>query len=429
MRQFLRTILRILDGSPSYAMATKNRQRGQSMLELAFITPLLAILVAGAVEVGWYTNRWLSLLEITRVGARSATFLQGELSPLQWDNNASVHPDLQTSYLGIAPGETTYDAALNARDCISGREYGFYSFIACVMEESLSPLQFQTNSTAVDDLVISVFAIQTINNARHTGNEPGDASPNRPVYRQKLPLMDAVTPTDDLYKISYDLNAYGTRNDYPPGIQSVVIGRFPTNANECTYEATGDGSAIAGTLTDAHASFEYDPFDYLNPLNTVTVNPNTGGVEYVLELRNEETSAAYSDTANELQRGWAFLGQHRIDDTSIFCFGSEFTVREVEELMNMPNFIKPDLYNPPAGGPADPLYDDWVESVYATQSERLYFEPQGMTLVEVFWEHRLLLDFPLFRPLQEAYDDQMVISLWSAFPLPTVAPNIIYQLP
>ena len=430
MRQLLRTILRILDGSPSYTMATQNRQRGQSMVELAFITPLLAILVAGAVEVGWYTNRWLSLLEVTRVGARSATFLQGELSPLQWDNSASIHPNIQMNYLGRAESEPTVGAAQNARDCISGREYGFYSFIACVVEESLTPLTLRTTTNAVDDIVISVFAVQTVNNARFSGSEPGEATTNRPVYREMSPMTGQITPTSELYKITFDLTNNGSRTDYPPGIQSVVIGRYPTNANECNYEPTVGGLAPAGLLDETHPSFEYDPFDYLTPPNTVTTNPYTG--DKVLELRDEETGDALSESdlvAPELQRGFVYLGQHRIDDQSIFCFGSEFTNREVEELMNMPNFIQPDLYNPPPGGSTNPLYDDWVEAVYNSQDERMFFEPQGITLVEVFWEHDLLLDFPLVRPLQEAYDDQMIISLWSAFPLPTIAPNIIYQLP
>ncbi len=432
MRQFLRTILRILDGSPSSPMVAGNRQRGQSMLELAFITPLLAILVAGAVEVGWYTNRWLSLLEITRVGARSATFLQGELSPLQWDDNASIHPDIQETYLLIPPGDPRHDAAVNARECESGSNYGFYSFIVCIMETSLSPLELQTHDTAVDDIVISVFAIQNVNNARWAGTDgaPAENGGIRPVYREVLPLSGIITPTEELYKITYDLNANGYRNDYPPGLQSIVVGRYPIKANECNMKPAVGGPELLETTDSA---FEYDPFDYLQSGqsigNTTSENPYTGSTPYVLEVRDESTGLDFSDTDAEFQRGFVYLGQHRVDDPSVYCYGSEFTMREVEVLLNMPRFIQPDLYDPPPGNPGDPDYNDWVEEVYDSQDDRLYFEPQGLTLVEVFWEHSLLLDFPLFRPLQEAYDDAMIISLWSAFPLPTAAPNITYQLP
>jgi len=432
MKQFLRTILRILDGSPSYAMATQNRQRGQSMLELALITPLLAILVAGAVEVGWYTNRWLSLLEVTRVGARSATFLQGELSPLQWDNTASVHPDIQLNYNLIDPAEQSINEATNARFCETGSDYGFYSFIVCIMETSLDPLEIRTNE--VDDIVVSVFAVQPVNNAIYSGTEPSlaDPSESRPRYRSFPPHSEPVTPTEEIYKVTYDLNgAGGTGEDravnkiYPPGMQSIVVGRYPINANECTN--AGDDIATT-TILPGDPSYEPDPFNYLDSdANGVTSSQFASGEEWVLEVRDTEGNA-FSDTGAEFQRGFSFMGQHRVDDPNVFCFGSEFTVAEVERLINMPDFIEPDLYDPPPTTPIDP-YNDWVLDVYDSQDERMFFESQGITLVEIFWEHDLLLNFPLFRPLQEAYDDEMVIALWSAFPLPTVSPNITYQLP
>ncbi len=417
MKQFLRTILRILDGSPNMYMATKNRQHGQSMLELAFITPLLAILIAGAVEVGWYTNRWLTLLEVTRVGARSATFLEGELSPVSWDNRASVHPDIQTAYVGVIAPSDTLDEATKARECITGRNYGFYSFISCVMEESLQPLELRFNE--VDDIVISVFAVQTVNNADFKGtvtNADGDLVPR---YERFAPVSTQISYTSELYKISYDLNDNATR-DYPPGKQSIVVGRYPINANECTRT----GNLLADNpLPDTDPSYENDPFDYLDNDNG-TVTENFG---HSVELRDSEGNGYYDNTA-EYQRGYSFLGQHRVDDTRLLCFGSEFSINDVERLINMPDFIEPDLYDPPPQTPAGP-YEDWIRSVYNSENEREFFEPQGITLVEVFWEHDLLLNFPLFRPLQTAFDDDMVISLWSAFPLPTAAPGITYQLP
>jgi len=425
MRQFLRTILRILDGSPNYTMATRNRQRGQSMLELAFITPLLAILIAGAVEVGWYTNRWLSLLEITRVGARSATFLQGDLSPLQWTNEASIHPDIWKTYYGLSDGDYEVQQATNARECVTGSNYGFYSFIACIMETSLQPLEFNMVN-GQDDIVISVFAIQPVNNADFRGTEPNEeGDDSRPIfYRFSPQAATQISPTSDEYKITFDLNDTAQRDDYPPGLQSIVVGRYPTNANECTRETTTTDAL------PANPSFEHDPFDYLvvgdGSPGLVTVNPHTSE-EYVLEVRAED-GTRLSDEEREYQRGFSFLGQHRVDDPNVYCYGSEFSIREVEQLINMPDFIEPDLYNPPPTTPATP-YEDWVNAVYDSQNERRFFEPQGITLVEVFWEHDLLLNFPLFRPLQEAYDDVMVIALWSAFPLPSSAPNITYQLP
>ena len=96
----------------------------------------------------------------------------------------------------------------------------------------------------------------------------------------------------------------------------------------------------------------------------------------------------------------------------------------------MPGFIEPDLYDAPDPITEPLAYEAWVQAVYDSQDERAFFEPQGMTLVEVFWEHDMLLNFGFFRPLKEAYGDgDIVIALWSAFPLPSAAPNILYQLP
>ena len=94
MRNVARTIMRILDGSPG---AGGLKERGQSLVELALITPLLIIMFIGIVEIGWYANHLLILMEVTRVGARNGTLASGALSPLNWseepaDTNATIHP-------------------------------------------------------------------------------------------------------------------------------------------------------------------------------------------------------------------------------------------------------------------------------------------------------------------------------------------------
>ena len=154
-----------------------------------------------------------------------------------------------------------------------------------------------------------------------------------------------------------------------------------------------------------------------------------GTEQYVLELSDVD-GGSLADNTPEYQRGFSFAGQHRIDDPNVFCYGSEFSVADVEKLINMPGFITPDLYNAPDQGTNPVGYAAWVSDVYDSQDERAFFEPQGMTVVEIFWEHDMLLNFGFFRPLKEAYGDgDIVIALWSAFPLPSAAPNILYQLP
>jgi Flp pilus assembly protein TadG len=49
---------------------TNRRDRGQSLIELALVLPLLVVLLAGLVEVVFYARTYLVMLEATREGAR-----------------------------------------------------------------------------------------------------------------------------------------------------------------------------------------------------------------------------------------------------------------------------------------------------------------------------------------------------------------------
>src|SRR5215468_6917447 len=92
MRRLLRKILQILDGSP--AEYGRQRERGQSLIELAFVTPILIIMIAGIVEIGWYANNYIGLLEAAKVGARRGPFLNGDNAPQNFNINASIAPIL-----------------------------------------------------------------------------------------------------------------------------------------------------------------------------------------------------------------------------------------------------------------------------------------------------------------------------------------------
>ncbi len=65
MRTFIKKIIQLLDGTPS---VYGKRQSGQSVVELALITPILIVLLAGLVEIGWFANNYLNLLDVTRAG-------------------------------------------------------------------------------------------------------------------------------------------------------------------------------------------------------------------------------------------------------------------------------------------------------------------------------------------------------------------------
>lgn len=68
MRLFLNRFRAILN-----RRAAEKRPRGQSLLELALVLPVLLILLLGVVEVAFFLGRYLDLLDLTREAARFAS--------------------------------------------------------------------------------------------------------------------------------------------------------------------------------------------------------------------------------------------------------------------------------------------------------------------------------------------------------------------
>src|SRR5215475_11401753 len=65
MRQTLSKIVKILDGQP-------RGKRGQSLVEMALTTPLLILMVLSMVEIGFFANDYLILLDAIRSASRVA---------------------------------------------------------------------------------------------------------------------------------------------------------------------------------------------------------------------------------------------------------------------------------------------------------------------------------------------------------------------
>ncbi|MBK8028832.1 MAG: pilus assembly protein [Chloroflexi bacterium] len=70
MLRTLAKIVQILDDTPAIY---GERRKGQSVVELALVTPILIILLAGLIEVGWFANNYLTLLDVSRA-ARAARY-------------------------------------------------------------------------------------------------------------------------------------------------------------------------------------------------------------------------------------------------------------------------------------------------------------------------------------------------------------------
>ncbi len=470
MRKVIHKLMQILDGTPQ---VYGKPARGQSLVELGLVTPVLIILIMGLAEIGWFANNYLILLEVTRTGARYGTVQTGDATPLVWEQDEDraertyylrklsyAPPTLYKMYRALNPaynndysqflvdytttvtipslGDFTLNAAGDsapqaifadqARDCRliqTINEYArFYGNIACRMLNSLTPLEFRDGrnispgsttagtipgTNGIDDIVISAFSLLAVD----------------PDQRYFSSNTDVVRPTVAA--------AISTVPGFPSTAKRVVVvGRYPEVANECTYLAgTANGDIrdpfnyinLTTNYTEADTRFntyvETDTQRNFRPLQT-SVTPLDGlNNRFYLELQGYDNDT----TANpEIQRGWAFTGQHVIRATrnpaswnaiwgrnELVCFGSEWSSRRVEELVNLANFNL---------------------NLATTQEAREFLPSQGIVLVEMFWMHSLLLRNPVFNPVFTILNDPNVaqgaaeISVWAAFPLPSTEPQL-----
>lgn len=405
MQRLLRNIIQLLDGTPA---VYGKRQSGQSLVEMALIMPILIIMFMGMVEIGWFANNYLTLLDVARAGARRAAVLQEQLSPLEWKNEASYVPVLDVSAndyteQGLAltnsseltmpinfPVDPNFQSVItsdtggiraNQRNCNPAySDPRFYRELICVMVASMNPLTLdETNN--VDDIVISGFSLARI------------TSP------QGSPAITVLGP------------------DVRPGgaaatTHVVVTGRYPTNANECDVAVTNPTTSPTFSVvpvgdprrSSANSMFEYrDPFDInqSGARDARAIDTPTN----VAEGTGEFTEAVGYDpvVANLLHAekaiGYSMTGQRWIPGTG--CLGSNFTVRRVEQLVNLPSFQMTD------------------------EERRLRLPHQGIVLVEMFWEHSMLLQFPVFNPVIASFagDTTPMVNVWAIFPLPQVEPS------
>ncbi len=204
MRRVLKKLLTLLDGAPAPVEAvggtrSRNWRRGQSLVELTLVMPILIIMFLGLVEIGWLANNFLILLDVTRGAARFGA----TNNPLEWVSPAEHYLERMDcndypggSYVDF-PDNRVYlpisDTSHLPSVFVTGVDgpIGFYDGVACAAVQNMSPLVF---NTAADDVVVSVFG--------------------------------------------YVVEDFGTG----AGEQVRVTGRFPARQNECSNEP-------------------YDPFD------------------------------------------------------------------------------------------------------------------------------------------------------------------------
>jgi hypothetical protein len=411
MRRLLTTIIRLLDSTPSEfhtAPRESNRQSGQSVVELALITPILITLFAGLVEIGWFANNYLNLMDVTRSGARRGSALQDEQSPLSWDDNGSPMPitalsaDYQSELVGVTPYSTDVtiaaqqlNARINARSCAgSPSERPFYTEVICTMIASMEPLRFDATN-AVDDVIVSAFAFELVD-LQLDIDDTTDIDTGFPWLGANRPLAGTSNP------------------DLP---QVVVVGRYPANANECDAVINPSNPAQLLSLEPR------DPFDFNENGRADRWAENPASIalpnyyhEDFSELAGYDAVAA-TNNDRERQVGFTWFGQHRIVTevggvtAQTLCLGSEWTQAELERFMNLrlSEFVPDEAAS--------------VADIPNVRQQRNMLPGQGLVMVEVFWQHKLLLNLPFFTVLAQNSE----INVWAAFPLPSVERPITFR--
>ncbi|MBC8333207.1 MAG: pilus assembly protein [Anaerolineae bacterium] len=111
----------------------RKHDSGQSFIELALVIPLLLMLIAGLVEVGFFIHSYLTLLDLTREAARFAS--------------------LRDPFTLNAASGTLPDAA-----CADAPLLHYYFDTACIiLDTSFNP--FVPLDTNLDDIAISVLTV------------------------------------------------------------------------------------------------------------------------------------------------------------------------------------------------------------------------------------------------------------------------------
>ncbi len=183
MRDCFVKLIQVLDGTPA---VYGKRQSGQSVVELALITPILIILLAGLIEIGWFANNYLTLLDVTRAGARRGAVLQDQQSPLFWDNRSSYIPNayLDSQYqmpLGVVslPPDSAGDIATRDNGTDAERlqyrwsdahpqacdpqyvDRVFYNEVICTMLTTMDPLSINPGN-GIDDIIVTGYSLQLV---------------------------------------------------------------------------------------------------------------------------------------------------------------------------------------------------------------------------------------------------------------------------
>jgi hypothetical protein len=355
MHQTLRKIVRILDGKPA-------KTRGQSLVEMTVTFPLLILMVLSLVEVGFVANNYMVLMDVVRGAGRAAVNLNPLTFPTKGSPTGYINGDARNwermdcdgvpgEYHLFSKDSTNTDpgnkirgqhlASLGYSKTNDDPEFGFFDEVVCQAMRSLAPLSFNDSDTGKDDIVISAISYS---------------------------LMDYST-----------IGSRGTGYAAGPGAHGdywvTVTGRWPLENRYCAG-TDGTGKQFGDIR---------DPFDYkTQDFNTAWTRGSNNGNE------GAPDGSILTPTQNQSVRGFVFTG-HAKDANG--CYGSEFTVQDIEQRLNIDTTYNKDVPN------------------------------GGLVIVEFFWQHHPLFLGPIFQGFTGNPVNDPVLHVWGWFPVMAVEPT------
>jgi hypothetical protein len=139
--------------------ATPRKSRGQSLVEVAILLPVLLIMLSGMIEFGFALNQYLNILDAAREGARFGSdgdpTQRSSCTDGEDDDNDRTPDDCPSPGIGIT--DSYADDTLNCEPSPSGEgTLDYYMQIACEVMRTADPVVLDP---ARDDIVISIYKV------------------------------------------------------------------------------------------------------------------------------------------------------------------------------------------------------------------------------------------------------------------------------
>ncbi|MEL7236972.1 MAG: TadE family protein, partial [Chloroflexota bacterium] len=307
MRSSLHKIVEILDGTPA---EYGEQEQGQSVVELALTMPILLILLVGMIEIGWFTNNYLILLEASRVGSREGTKLDGDSSPYTWElGTITLQVDDPTTDtvdegrdLNSRVGIASPDFLTEQRDILNGDgDERIWPNDAGAAGQDPNPPD--TDGQRIEALL-----------ARGAGT-PDELACERlriGFYTNvACATLDSMAPLDQSVTIiPNDELEFPERNDLPTPLNDIVVSVFSLNRIPAIGEGSGASDDFAGPFRQATidgvnthngsvpavSQVDYTPLVGQAPRNGAG-NPNIEATQVMITGR-------FPANANECESDW-----------------------------------------------------------------------------------------------------------------------------